>query len=402
MKISIFPDAHCGYAYGEERGEDSFNALAEAVEKSKDSDLILIAGDLFDIRLPRPEVFSRTAKILRKAQQFPNRAKLVSIFNKDENDIHPTALQGVPIVAIHGNHDRRSHGLVNPVQAMEHVGMLTHLERSSAVFEVNGEKVAIHGMSNVSERYAKQAMDEWNPKPVEGAFNILIIHQSVDPYIYSPLEPPSLKLDELPQGFDLYVLGHMHWHEWRKFRNADLLVTGSMTYTSLGRVEMDQTKMFFSYDTHSGLQPVELRTQRRIYYREIELSGDVKAALENELSALPLLSPKPIYVFKLKGSLPRNIPLPSFGDIEAKYAHKAVMVINRSSVLEDSKFHEDLLKALKDQRRSPEELGLELLKRNLLSSNCSIRVEEIFELLVSGDIDDAFDIINGTQKVLPA
>ena len=36
----------------------------------------------------------------------------------------------------------------------------------------------------------------------------MMLHNSIIPYIYSPLEPPSMKIEDLPKGFDLYVLGH--------------------------------------------------------------------------------------------------------------------------------------------------------------------------------------------------
>ncbi|MFZ3077339.1 MAG: DNA repair exonuclease, partial [Candidatus Aenigmatarchaeota archaeon] len=213
MKISIFSDCHCGYNYGEERGEDSFVALNEAIERSLDSDLILIAGDLFDSRIPKQEVFARTAKILSLAQSKKSRAQFIEIKNKEKHEVSPLAFRGVPIVAIHGTHERRSRQMVNPVQALEHAGLLIHLHCATALFEVGGKKVAVHGMSGVPERFAKEILQQWNPKPVENAVNILMIHQSIEPYIYSPLEPIMLKLEDLPDGFDLYVLGHIHWNE---------------------------------------------------------------------------------------------------------------------------------------------------------------------------------------------
>jgi len=106
MRIAIFSDCHCGYAFEEERGDDSFKALEDSIEKSLDSDLILIAGDLFDSRIPKPEVFARTAKILSRAQNLTSKTKLISAKNKDS--ISPSALRGIPIVAIHGTHERRS------------------------------------------------------------------------------------------------------------------------------------------------------------------------------------------------------------------------------------------------------------------------------------------------------
>ncbi len=49
MKIAVLSDVHLGYGKGTNRGEDSFRAFSEVIKKSMDADLILMAGDLFDI-----------------------------------------------------------------------------------------------------------------------------------------------------------------------------------------------------------------------------------------------------------------------------------------------------------------------------------------------------------------
>ena len=127
MKIAIFSDCHCGHAYGDERGEDSFLGLEEAVRGSMDADLILMAGDIFDSRVPRQEVFARTARILSLSQSLPSTTALSGLIGKEMSEVSPLALRGVPIVAIHGTHERRSKFMLNPVQALEHAGLLVHL-----------------------------------------------------------------------------------------------------------------------------------------------------------------------------------------------------------------------------------------------------------------------------------
>ena len=127
MLIGIFSDCHCGYKYGEERWKDSFLALNEAMDKTEDCDLIIIPGDLFDTRIPRPEVFAKVARILSKAQTIPSETKFLEIINKEKTEMSPLALRGIPIVAIHGTHEKRSKHLINPIQALEHSGLLIHL-----------------------------------------------------------------------------------------------------------------------------------------------------------------------------------------------------------------------------------------------------------------------------------
>jgi len=398
MQIGIFSDCHCGYKYGEERGEDSFIALDESIEKTLDCDLILIAGDLFDTRIPKPEVFARTAKILGKAQQAPSNTKFLEIINKERHDISPSALRGIPIIAIHGTHERRSRYLINPLQALEHAGLLIHLHCATAVFEIEGRKVAIHGMSGVPERYAKDCFLQWNPKPIPDALNILMIHQSISPYIYSPLEPPSLKTEDLPNGFDLYILGHMHWHETKLLNNGQLLLCGSIVPTAVRKIESEQKKCIYKYD--SSIHEIPLDNQRKIIWEEYEFGPNIKNNIETFISTISSMQPKPIINIKIKGLIKRDYIPPNFSEIEEKFRNKAIININRDFEVEGFQEQVEMLRMLKEQKLSPEEHGLRILLENLKLINCGIRVEEIFDYLVDGNVDLIFNILTGNQQTL--
>jgi DNA repair exonuclease SbcCD nuclease subunit len=399
MRISIFSDCHCGYKYGEERWKDSFLALNEAMDKSLDADLILIVGDLFDSRVPRPEVFAKTARILGKAQTVPAQTKFLEIINKETVDMSPLALRGIPIVMIHGTHEKRSKHLINPIQSLEHAGLVTHLHCATAVFEIEGRKVAIHGMSGVSDKYAKDVFDQWNPTPVPDAINILMIHQSIDPYIYSPLEPPSMKIDDFPKGFDLYVMGHMHWHESRMFKDGQILVAGSTVATSIHRIEAEQEKCIHLFDG-ARLTQVPLENQRKIFWREFDFNPNIKENIETYIRSISPFKPKPIISVKVKGMVKRDQLLPSFSKIEERYSDKAIVNINKNLEMEGVREQLEMIRTLNEQRLSPEEHGLKILQKNLDDVSCGIKIEEIFEYLVDGNTDLIFNILTGKQTTL--
>jgi DNA repair exonuclease SbcCD nuclease subunit len=398
MKIGIFSDCHCGYKFGEERGEDSFIALDEAMDKTSDCDLILIPGDLFDSRVPKPEVFARTARILSKAQNLPSRTKFLEIINKEKRELSPLALRGIPIIVIHGTHEKRSKYMVNPMQALEHSGLVVHLDCATAVFEINGEKVAIHGMSGVSERYANERLTQWNPKPIPNAKNIFMIHQSIDPYIYSPLEPPSLKIDDLPKGFDLYLLGHMHWSELKPFRDGLLLLCGSTVPTSIHKIESEQQKFVYKYN--NVVEKIPLEKQRKIIWKEFEFSPNIKENIENFIQTLSLPKPKPIINIKIKGMVKKDILLPKFSEIEEKFSDKAIININKNLQVEGFEEQVEMLRMLREQKLSPEEHGLKILQENLKQVNCGIKINDIFDYLVDGNTDLIFDLLTGKQTRL--
>ncbi|MBU5557998.1 MAG: DNA repair exonuclease [Candidatus Aenigmatarchaeota archaeon] len=394
MRIAIFSDCHCGYAWGEERGDDAFNGLTEALEKSKGSDIILIAGDLFDSRIPKPEIFARVARALSAAQNQHSDAKLIDAKLKEGREL-PT-LRGIPIVAIHGTHERRSKHLINPIQALEHTGHLLHLHCETAVFDIAGKKVAVHGMSGVPERYAKECLVGWHPRPVHGAINILMLHQSIEPYIYSPLEPPSLKLEDLPSGFDLYVLGHMHWSDSRRFQGTNLLVAGSTCTTSIHKIETEQPKSVWFFDGNV-VERASLNS-RKVIWKEFTFDSDIRQKIEAELAKLPVMQPKPIVAIKIKGTLAVNDVPPNFADIEERFADKAIININKALQVEGFADQIELLAALKQSKMSPEELGMALLAENLKATNCGIKAEEIFDLLVEGRTDTIFNALMGIKQ----
>ncbi len=401
MKISIFSDCHCGYNFGEERGEDSFSALQEAVEKSLDSDLILIAGDLFDSRIPKQEVFARTAKILSRAQNRKSRANFIEIRNKEKHEVSPLAFRGIPIVAIHGTHERRSRQMVNPVQALEHAGLLVHLHCATALFEIGGKKVAIHGMSGVPERFAKEVLQQWKPQPIENSTNILMLHQSIEPYIYSPLEPPSLKLEDLPEGFDLYLLGHIHWSEKKPFKSGTLLLAGSTCVTSAHKAESEQEKMAYAFD-EKNIESIPLDFQRKIYFMEFGYEADVAQKIEAEISAAleTTRNVKPVIIAKISGTIPKTETPPGFSGIPEKFSGRAIIKIIRNAKTEGLDEQTELLRMLREQKLSPEEHGLRLLKDNLEQLKCGLRIEEIFELLADGNVDLLYNMLSGKQKTL--
>src|SRR3972149_3426804 len=151
MKIAILSDTHFGYAYNDALAEDSFENADEAIEKAMDADLILLCGDVFDVRIPNTQTWAKALKILSKPLLKQGSMKMVSC-TKELKEISKRTLNHIPVIAIHGNHERRSREELNTVQALENAGLVIHLHLQTIVFEKDGKKVAIHGMSNVPER----------------------------------------------------------------------------------------------------------------------------------------------------------------------------------------------------------------------------------------------------------
>lgn len=408
MKISVLADCHLGHGYNTQMENDPFDNLEEAIEKSTDCDLILIAGDLFDSRSPRTTVWARAISLLTKPIVWKSGAKMVDT-NKKLNGVHERNLGSVPIICLHGNHDRRMRDETNAVQALDSAGMLLHLHKEFVVFEKDGVKVAIHGMSSVPERFAKSVLGEWNPKPVPGCFNILVIHQNVYPYVYSPLDPPSIRLEDLPRGFDLILDGHIHTKVIDKVGDTPFMILGSTVATQFDKKEAGSNKGFHKIVFESGKQAetefIPLEGNRRFFYYEVSADNleMMREEMENvlrEISGSGFKKP-PVVKFRIFGKDTKPIDQ-DIAILNRKYSEKMILYFVKH--LESQEIAEKLefMKNLREQKLSVEEIGLNLLRKNLEAMNFApaFNFEEVFAMLSDNSVDGAFALLTGDQKKL--
>jgi len=277
------------------------------------------------------------------------------------------------------------------------------------VFEKDGQKVATQGMSGVPERYAKQVMDKWDPKPVEGCYNILMFHQSIEPYVYSPLEPPTLNLTNLPKGFDLIVNGHVHTKDLTKINGTRLLLTGSTIVTQLKKVESEIAKGFYQVEIgkETKINFIPLENNRKFFYKELELKPDVtiRDQIEGVLNEIlkQEFKKKPIVKIKISGK-ETGIIEKEFKEIQKKFSDKAIIYFQKELESEEMTKKIELLRNLRERKLSIEETGLQILKKNLdeLKFTFTFDYESLFKLLSKGETDMALDILTGQQKTLSA
>jgi DNA repair exonuclease SbcCD nuclease subunit len=412
LKIAVISDTHLGAKWGTPREQDSFDQAREAVERALElgAQLILIPGDIFDTRIPRQEVWAQAMRILTSAlMREQNDIKLVEAIDKNPEDISTVALRGVPIVALHGNHERRVKGLVNPVEALEKAGFLIHLHHNALIFETPAGKLAVQGMSNVPERHAKSVLNTWNPKPIKGAFNVLMLHQSLGQYVYSSEETPTLDLADLPPEFDLYLCGHMHYHAEATAHGKPLIFPGSTERTQLLPIEAQLPKGFYIFELGDGLSYkfIELQRVRDFYYEEMTFNGistpQLNVAVREKLESLlekPRRNPNkpPLIRLRLRGTLAKEASRSEF-DHEAiirEFADRALVAISKDDLLapgleEKVRF----LRELRERRVPVDEMAMRLLEDNLRDIGYShmFDVRALYSLLVEERAEEAEDKI---------
>ena len=406
MKIAVLSDLHFGYAYNSELENDSFDNAEESIDKALDSDLILICGDVFDIRAPKTTTWAKSLKILSKPLLKENPGTKFVSCSKELKEISKRTLSHMPVIAINGNHERLTRGEQNTVEALENAGILIHLHLNTIVFEKDGIKVAIHGMSSVPERYAKDVLYQWNPQPVKDCFNILVFHQNIEPFVYSPIEPPSLNISNLPKGFDMIINGHIHMHTMEQLGNTKLVIPGSTVITQFQRseseIEKSMVQIIVGKDASVDFIPLE--TVRKFFYEEINLNGipvqDVVEKKINDLLFSKSFAKKPVIRIRLTGKEILNDK--ELNGIVNRYANKSVVVFAKDIESIELTQSIELLRNLKEQKLSVEEIGLHILKKNLdeLSFETSFDYHDIFALLSEDETDTAFNMLVGEQKSL--
>ncbi|MCS4541373.1 MAG: DNA repair exonuclease [Euryarchaeota archaeon] len=422
VRIAVLSDFHLGFGWNTPRQEDSFEQALEAIEKSiqEKSDLIILTGDLFDSRLPPPEILIRAMKILSKTLvEKTNAIKIISTSRKNLDEVSQLAFFGIPIFALHGNHERRIKNTINPIQTLESAGFLTHLHCNSILLSLNGTKIALHGMSNVPEHYAKIVLQTWSPKPIENAINILLLHQSIQPYIYSNEEEPTLALEDLPTGFDLIVCGHIHLpiKEKHPKTGTPIVFPGGTLRTQLTEQEAKISKGFFviDIDKQNKIEFIKLNKLRDFFHETISFNqatpNEVLKTCELKVKEL-LQRPRenqskiPLIRLKLTGSLAKGFGKNDVGLhqlIEGYKSHAIISVNKEKLVAPELSEKIKILQEIRERRLSVEEMGLELLKENLtkLGYNGIYDVEKLFALLSEGKTEEALQIVlNDLEKRL--
>ncbi len=390
MRIAFISDNHLGYNWRDkELRMDSIRQAREAFQKAVDEevDLIIHPGDIFDEKNPKPEIWMEALRIFAIPKAAPDSG--VNLVKGSVSRLH---MKGIPVIAIHGNHERRGNEKKTAVEALDAAGLVIYLHNRGMLFEKDGEKVFVYGMGYVPESYVLKALKLINPKKVDDAFNIFVMHQNIKEYL--PDEVSFLSLADLPR-FDLVVNGHIHFNDYRDYGDWRYMMPGSTVITQMKKQEAERRKGFYIFDTiKKEARFIELETQRPFIFETLEFSESeasdvvtrardlISKVLENDFQM------KPIIKIKLVGSLKagRNVDKAS---IAKGFEGKAVIFVdNQLESLEFMKKIEEL-REIHAMKKANVNLGISILRSSLKDSGYSgPDIEDIFDLLVDGDQED--------------
>src|SRR5271170_4528321 len=171
MKIAILSDFHLGY---ERFREDAYRQAEEALNKAAGmADLIVIPGDIFDNRTPKPDVLAEAINLFRNLSKKQWDAQVVDFTGEGQN------YSKIPVLAIPGTHERRAQDVMDPVDLLGLTGLVVDVSNATAIVEMDGEKVAVVGIGGIADERFREIVIEADPKPVPGTFSVFMFHESV-------------------------------------------------------------------------------------------------------------------------------------------------------------------------------------------------------------------------------
>lgn len=396
MKIAIISDFHIGY---ERFYEDAYIQAKNALDLAASmADALIIPGDVFDKRNPKPEVLAQAINIFRELKQRHWSAHVVSFSSANNTKIHTN----IPIIAIPGTHERTAEGKENPLTLLSLAGLLVDNSESVVTIKKDDECVSIFALGGLSEEMVKPRLKELDPKPVPNNFNIFMFHQST--YELLPFSEHFIHNDELPQGYDLYVNGHIHNKVIDKIHNKDFLIPGSTVLTQLKDGEQEE-KGFFIYDTVTKTFDFIKIKSRPFTSIRIKIDSvtpkKFSETLEYEISSVieKYLPEKPIIKVNVSGNIEKgfkrlDMPIRS---ILVRFEDKVYLEIETKDLVdaETEKQIADIQEG-KMYGQSIKEYGSNLFRSKLTEHgfDININVMELFAILCSSKKERALKEAN--------
>ena len=395
MLLGIFSDTHLGFG-SDERFEEAFARFDEAIKifKNHNVDYILHAGDLFDDATPTQEVWHKTMQCFNK-----NNSKITELIKESFGKKEKVTVKGIPIIAIHGTHEHRGKDFANALSVLEEANCLLHLHVGYVELNKGGEKVYVHGVGGVPEKFAKQVLEKYSPKAIENACNLFLMHQSFKEFLpFDDDSIASLSLSDLPGGFDLIINGHLHWRDEQEVEGKRFLLTGSTIFTQMKNLESEKEKGVFLFDTkNKKLEFVPFENQRKLFYHKMNFKDaqpeEVIFKVNEAVTQIvgQSFAMKPLVRIKLVGTLAKGF---SQSDVKLTLPEdKAIFSVSKNFEANDLLKKMNELQDLQMEKKGILEIGVDILEKNALEAKLDIDVRRVFDLLSVGDLDS-------TEKVL--
>ncbi|MBN4064605.1 DNA repair exonuclease [Dehalococcoides mccartyi] len=115
----------------------------------------------------------------------------------------------IPVFIVHGNHDAQSQ-ITRQLPLPQNVRVFSSTEAETHFLE--DLKVAFHGQSFPTQHVTDNLVTNY-PKPVQGYFNIGLLHTAIEGYSGHASYAPCSMQQLTSFGYDYWALGHVHQYQ---------------------------------------------------------------------------------------------------------------------------------------------------------------------------------------------
>ena len=282
MRFAHLSDSHLGYKqYGiDEREQDFYDVFEKTIDKiiELDVDFVIHSGDLFDQSRPSTE----SMLVFQKG--------LIRLNNA-----------GIPLYIIAGNHDSVLRKNVKPpIVLFEELG-LNIIKYDQAFVEKDILICGIQYVPKSQKRALFRNLEKMSELSEKHEKSILVLHQGISKYL--PEEAYELELDDLPENFNYYALGHIHDFFEEDYGKGKLVYPGSMELFKINNNYKTFGKGFCVVDISEDTPKVEriqIDLPRKILNETIKYEN-FEEELKNLKNELKILDNKPMLDLKVVG-----------------------------------------------------------------------------------------------------
>jgi len=238
-----------------ERKRDHLRCFEEVIEHARKNrpDLLLMAGDIFDVLKPSNTVRAKVMQHFRELYDIGVRIVLIG----GQHDTPKSAEEGASPLAVYGNSGYA-------------IFFQDFTKLAAVSFRIGGTEVVVAGLGyNPLLTPAQDPLSQTGAE-IHGRLNILLLHYPVEGFVGVYGVEPTVKLASIPKQFQLVAAGHLHRYQKKLMGNTLVVCPGSTERADF--TEEDEPKGFVWAElSKEGTVSVEhIRTQARPY-RTLEL-----------------------------------------------------------------------------------------------------------------------------------
>lgn len=346
-------------------------AIAEKV------DFVLLAGDIYD-----------------RNPEYPT----VHFFNSQMNRLKT---HQITVVMITGNHDALAL-ITNPLPSPDNVKLLDSKTPDSHEILKDGKTIAwVHGQS-FQEKETKKDLASKYPDPKKDAFNIGLLHTSLEGNskhdTYAPADPKVLA----NKGYDYWALGHIHQREIVK-ENPHIVYPGNLQGRNI-RETGPKGCYLVSVDAQ-GKPNLEFKELDVFRWQVVEVDlGGVEGeagflkAMDDALRKTGLEDPAiPVGIrVMLKGKTPLHSWILSNENHIKEILQARCLSIGNEKVFVEQVKHETVFSGGKEGSDSLPEDAMAFLRQTI--DSLSKNPEALKKLLIGSELEDLDKMLPGKLK----